>query len=508
MKNWMVVLLILGSVVSAFADYGRDQYLNGSPATSEMTWEKVAEKFKSSTAPKSVEAFLTWVAEDFPYQLKHFTLMRHSQSLQKADPLNPRAIVFGPDAKFIFTFTDAAQVGGDKIEVLHFRDEITSFELREIVFSNDKAEVSEANPAACLQCHGTHPRPIWSAYDVWPGAYGEDDDGLVDFTEKYARTSQTDEEVAIRTLELNQFREFQVKMHGDHSRYSLLQPPEGSPVSPYNTKRRGNYVFRTNLALTDRLVMLHKRQIEHRLASSGECFEVYQPLLVSSLLGCGQLDKWARKAEWSEAVAIARQELRKKYPNAPVGRWDEKNSPEFKSDIPPILTLMGIEQSDWHMEFNSKTWAYFEGGSYLSQILGMSLYDEMGGRDWPPLLNRSPYASSVEYDEYGEIVEPVDNPPNPMFAVCDRLLDEVIPNLAANSSACSEVRVQPSEAGTPVVVKMCLSCHHSGSAPSLNWKASEAKEHIRQRVGLELMPPTRPLNLRESYELESYLNSL
>ena len=35
---------------------------------------------------------------------------------------------------------------------------------------------SELNPPACRDCHGDDPRPIWDAYPVWPGAYGEVDD--------------------------------------------------------------------------------------------------------------------------------------------------------------------------------------------------------------------------------------------------------------------------------------------------------------------------------------------
>jgi hypothetical protein len=88
-------------------------------------------------------------------------------------------VAFTPQVDLVFTFTDASQKGGDRLEVLAFNEHQLEFELYEVTFQNHRANLSRKNPAQCLRCHGSPPRPNWQEYPSWPGFYGSFDDKLV-----------------------------------------------------------------------------------------------------------------------------------------------------------------------------------------------------------------------------------------------------------------------------------------------------------------------------------------
>jgi len=92
----------------------------------------------SITHPSAqVEDFLDWVKIKDPSQLSWFTLMRKTESSQGATPTDPRAIVFGPTAKFIFTFNGApTSKGYQEIEMIFFREiPQARWEMRKLSFS-------------------------------------------------------------------------------------------------------------------------------------------------------------------------------------------------------------------------------------------------------------------------------------------------------------------------------------------------------------------------------------
>ncbi len=114
-----------------------------------------------------------------PVQRNRYALVFESRSLQGASLENPRAILFGPDARFIVTFNGSpAQRGFRVVETMEFDDESKEFRLRELLFPEraagvDKVVVSEVNPERCARCHGAPARPVWDTFPLWPGAYGE-----------------------------------------------------------------------------------------------------------------------------------------------------------------------------------------------------------------------------------------------------------------------------------------------------------------------------------------------
>lgn len=166
------------------------------------TLRKIVEKNRLS----KVEDLLSVLSQNYPGYLSYHTFMYDSQSIQSSSYQFPRAIVFGPQAKFIFTFNskvDSSSTGSDGIETIEFNQDSSSFELHEIRFrddSDDKTDfngrpylVSEPNPGKCLGCHSSDTEnhwleaangirynpfihPNWDEYFVWRGAYGSADD--------------------------------------------------------------------------------------------------------------------------------------------------------------------------------------------------------------------------------------------------------------------------------------------------------------------------------------------
>jgi hypothetical protein len=154
-------------------------------------------RIKASRASTVAEALEALHKTHSAYMTVH-TLVYDSLSLQEASFLEPRAVVFGPEADFIFTFNGGThQRGGYGIETMQFNPVTAEFEFREIEFKKELApdeqeellhedvdfedariKVSKKNPTRCTQCHGTPPQPNWDTYYFWPGVYGSNDDLL------------------------------------------------------------------------------------------------------------------------------------------------------------------------------------------------------------------------------------------------------------------------------------------------------------------------------------------
>src|SRR5258708_26724816 len=106
-----------------------------------------------------------------------YALVFESRSLQGASFENPRAILFGPDARLILTFNGGArQRGLRSVETMEFDEGTREFRLRELLFPERAAGavgvvISEPNPQRCARCHGTPAPPLWDSFPPWPGAY-------------------------------------------------------------------------------------------------------------------------------------------------------------------------------------------------------------------------------------------------------------------------------------------------------------------------------------------------
>ncbi|MBC7690505.1 MAG: hypothetical protein H7222_01940 [Methylotenera sp.] len=105
--------------------------------------------------------------EILPYQYRRFyTLVYQSHSLQPATPRFPRIVLYGPDARFILTFSeDPSNSAYHTVESLELSPDQMGFIFREVRFDSSKAHspVVEYQPEVCKSCHGNQSRPIWDA---------------------------------------------------------------------------------------------------------------------------------------------------------------------------------------------------------------------------------------------------------------------------------------------------------------------------------------------------------
>lgn len=101
-----------------------------------------------------------------PEYRSNFVLMRQSASLQATDdPLNPRAILFGNDARLILAFNHT----GSSVEMIERRDD--HFEFERLNFSGGMPPTKQVN---CVRCHDGH--PLWGQYRNWAGMFGGDNE--------------------------------------------------------------------------------------------------------------------------------------------------------------------------------------------------------------------------------------------------------------------------------------------------------------------------------------------
>lgn len=303
-----------------------------SAACRATTFAELRTKALAWTKP---EGFLKYIQETDPASLGSFTLMRNSQSRQKSSPAFPRAIVFGTDAELVFAFNgNPAHKGYQSIEMFRFDPAAASYDFRRLDFSTGQGILSESNPVDCQKCHTARPHPIWDEYDFWPTAFGAHDDSIINFSGFEGR-----DYFAYQTTQFFQFGEFQANVSG-HSRYSFLDFPDGSPVSPYSIREKGEeHRLRPNGRLTALLTRQHAAQLARYIHEHPRAKEL-APKLERVLIGCDKGKPWPAD---------------------------------------PILRELGIEPADWSLVLEATKWSYFEGGRDLADFVATELYERLRG---------------------------------------------------------------------------------------------------------------------------------
>ncbi len=256
-----------------------------------IDYEGLVNKIETNSAT-TLEQVLHLVPQEF---FANYVLMYRSRSLQDANPLFPRAIVFGRSAKFIMAFNGhEKQKGYNNLEIIQFREKTFRWEFREITFAEGQApRFSEPNPQKCLECHqspartNVDPRPNWEPYNFWPGAYASVDDEIQPVLKpNYERYIRGESPLLYGTLknflpqdlllmdeqalEQSHLQKFETQIKPAHERYKYL----------------GVFHSRGPLSLTKSTVMLNMRRVL-RIARDemGELFDVYK----YSLLGLGDV---------------------------------------------------------------------------------------------------------------------------------------------------------------------------------------------------------------------------
>ena len=146
------------------------------------------------------------VIERLPLRFRQsYVFMPESRSRQESTPDQPRAILYGSDAKFVLTFTgNNALHAGTDLELIEWNDETARFTPSYLSFTGATGSTPPDGPmnercgaqghplpvtithesSRCLGCHESSMEnfhPIWAGYNVWLGAYGSISDGNADF---------------------------------------------------------------------------------------------------------------------------------------------------------------------------------------------------------------------------------------------------------------------------------------------------------------------------------------
>jgi hypothetical protein len=232
-------------------------------------------------------------------QRGNYALVFESRSLQGASFENPRAILFGPDARFIVTFDGSpAQRGFRTVETMEFDAASSEFRLRELLFPEQaggsaRVEVSEVNPARCARCHGTPARPVWDTFPLWPGAYGE----------RYRASLSAREHTGIKTFLAQQATHPRYRQLLYAQRFADTQTFRPSAVSQYSGAVREPPNAELTLALTRLQSQSITRQLQQQPA-----FEAYRyALLGLADESCGSLAEFYPEGLWrAQRAAFAR----------------------------------------------------------------------------------------------------------------------------------------------------------------------------------------------------------
>ncbi len=175
------------------------------PSTQNLDWNQFQAVLRDRS-PATVGETVRLLSTSHPEYLKLRTAVYFSRSIQESSFEEPRQIIFGPEARFIFTFNGGPhRYGGAAIETMQYDQQNSRFLFREVFFKsegnateinlapheidfeNEKFIVSKPNPAKCMHCHANHPDqpqvkmvvgPVWDNDFHWPGVYGSNDDLL------------------------------------------------------------------------------------------------------------------------------------------------------------------------------------------------------------------------------------------------------------------------------------------------------------------------------------------
>jgi hypothetical protein len=162
--RWIVFLLFIALTGRAYAS-----------ASENIVSIDSIQKYALKHPNVSITQLLKHLKASYPEIFRNSALIFKSESLQKAgvDPLHPRAILSSADGSFMLTFTgNSARPEFQTVELIEYDSKQNKYKMAELSRGNQLH--LEKNPAKCLSCHGTEPRPIWEAYDLWPGAYAGD----------------------------------------------------------------------------------------------------------------------------------------------------------------------------------------------------------------------------------------------------------------------------------------------------------------------------------------------
>jgi len=185
-------LMSIGYTVQAAPPPGCPSFTNENFTLTELT--KIIRT--ESCQVKTIDDVLGLLPERMRSRLALFYKSKSLQAPHKTDYINPRAILSSVQGTapnlapaMMLSFNgEPSQRGYNRLEVLNLNPlarDGNVFNYHEIEFPEENTvgalswteaqtqiRISAANPAKCVQCHGTPARPVFQQYPNWEGAYG------------------------------------------------------------------------------------------------------------------------------------------------------------------------------------------------------------------------------------------------------------------------------------------------------------------------------------------------
>src|SRR6266480_2804227 len=472
-------------------------------------------------------------------QRNRYALVFESRSLQGASPENPRVILYGPDARFIVTFSGSpAQRGFRVVETMEFDDDSKEFRLRELLFPEraagpDKVVVSEVNPQRCTRCHGAPPRPVWDTFPLWPGAYGE----------RYRATLSARERAGLAAFLALQPKHPRYGELLDVKRFADPQTFRSSAVTQY----AGVPEEPPNAELSVYLGRLQSQSIARQLVRQ-PAFELYRyALLGLADTACGRLadfypdalwrtqrsgfERFARDSAASNARQAQLKAARAAFSGA-AGAVDRTTGDNALVQLRFVAeSALGIATQNWTLALEKGTYD-FTMPPLPAQPLRETLLAEVATRD-ATIRDLSLYRTSSDGDRYCSYLKrrsraaltPAEDgaqgviAPDPTSPLARAGAAPAIGALANAPAAASITR--------PAALQLCVNCHETGVAPQVPFSSpAQLMQQLRVRpsahgtlideirfrlsaaAGAQHMPLGLNLSDADRESLEAYLAAL
>ena len=397
-----------------------------------------------------------------PFTLRsRYALVFDSRSLQGATLIDPRVILYGPDARFVATFNgDPSQRGFQTVETMEFEPEASEFRFRELRFQEKGSGsaavvVSEVNPERCARCHGTPARPIWDTYPLWPGAYGEHYGHGLSATESAGLASFLAQQPA-------------------HPRYrNLLNAKRFAERATFRETAGRRYAGTQeeppNAQLSQLLTQLQIQSITRNLARQPR-FPLFEYALLGTSEGsCGPVEDFYPDALWrvqrsrfqafvrATALANSRQWQLKDSRTAVDGavHTTARNVPRDNNLVGlryVTETGLGTSTRSWSLALETGTYD-FTSSPFSLLAMRDALLAEVASHD-EKVRELSQFATSSDGDRYCSYLKR-----RSRAALQDSTAEPDPPSGPAPATATAETLP------VPAALTQCIGCHETGAAP-------------------------------------------
>lgn len=503
-------------------------------ATATLCAPSAAETFESvrnrieQAGLRSVEA--TLAALPGPFRSR-YALMFDSRSVQGASFENPRAILYGADARFVLTFNgDPAQAGYDAIETMEYDERTGGFVYREIRFprgadATTPVYFSEPNPARCGKCHGEPARPIWDTHPTWPGAYGE----------RYRAALSEPERRGMRAF---------LAGRAAHPRYrQLLGTERLADPETFRPSARADYDGSArepaNAELGNLLAALNVRAIARQLTAHPQFDRYAYALLATADRGCGPVEP-LYPARQRATVRDALASFRRATEAANAAQTSSKATRvlsgarggyDTSQEIEDLVALrfvvesgLGVDTGGWTLALEKPSFDFSTTWDVRAAV-SSALFREASARDGR-LADYADLRSGDRADKYCAYLA------TRSAAALDGTRFDMPISVAQPSKGLSENTTgtgprRASAPAAPALLAACAACHEQSVGPGLPFGDPEALrpllgmpgyprgtllQEIRYRLspaaGARRMPRGRNVDPSERLALETYLENL